>query len=114
MKELWKGRTNPPSLLKETEHICQLALCLGKNIFTGESCGDYRLEPFIFKFSTAGTDSKPLSMQQVRYDPNIEVAVTGRGSQSKLAIEDSRLNNSTGSLLTEASNDPTRDEPTDR
>lgn len=72
------------------------------------------MNPFVFKFATSPKVSEINPTSQMRYDPISDMMVLLKPDTKGFVIDNSSIEMATGSLITEAANDPTRDEPTDR
>jgi hypothetical protein len=71
------------------------------------------VKPFIVKFAQFKQDSGFNLIPDMIYDPDSETMLFIQSDKRMSAIDDLHILNATGSYITEAKTDPTRDEPTE-
>ena len=76
--------------------------------------GKSQMMPFIAHFRMISKQEKEPAGPILTFDPSRELAVVTKGGILVDAIDDPTATSDTGSLLTEANRDSSRDEPTDR
>lgn len=71
------------------------------------------MKPFALRFALPIDQSSERALPPMKYDPEIEMMVLSY-SPSQFSIDQLDTGMATGSWVTKADGDPTRDEPTDR
>lgn len=72
------------------------------------------MKPFLMKFARPNEDSNSAVARQTRYDTDQEILVYQDTDPFERVIDDLSCLRGTGSVVTFAHTDPTRDEDTDR
>lgn len=70
--------------------------------------------PFIIRFAHLVRGTAIAVLPSTEYDPDTEMTILQGARAKKLAVDEEHVGFATGTLRTEASSDPTSDEPTDR
>jgi hypothetical protein len=71
------------------------------------------MDPFIMRFAV-GTSCPSDKIPSLLYDTSSEMMLISGAEKPRLAIDDPNIGVPTGTYITEAKTDPTRDEPMDR
>jgi hypothetical protein len=72
------------------------------------------MRPFILNFASVQHRPNPEQMPSTWYDTTAEAIVFSESGENKYVMDEQKVLMMTGSHTTLQSNDPTRDEPTDR
>ena len=72
------------------------------------------MKPFLMKFARTGDEFSSAMTRQTRYDTDHEILIYQDTDRFERVIDDLSCLRGTGSVVTFAHTDPTRDEETDR